>query len=72
MQGKSHEHAFCQSVPFLHGISGTDTTSALCGIGKKALGATKAFNEATIVFGSLFYTLFQSIKEDDEILSVIQ
>ena len=48
-------HAFCQSVPFLHCISGTDTTSAFCGIGKKkALGAMKAFSEATRVFGSLF------------------
>ena len=51
-------HAFCQSVPFLHCISGTDTTSAFRGIGEKeGLGAMRAFSETT----SLWIPFFHSI-----------
>ena len=63
----------CQALPFLHTLSGSDTTSAFRGKAKKtAVSVLKGFPDAIRVFGDLFHHPFQRIDENSDAFNVIQ
>ena len=68
--------AKCQALPFLHSLTGCDTTSAFKGQGKKkGYDILNIYNAAVTTFGSFNINPFKNITEDMEdfqILLIIQ
>ena len=63
----------CKAIPFLHSLSGCDTTSSFKTIGKKrAFDAFKAYREAESTLASFFHQPFQGIQEDDPSFKILQ
>ena len=63
----------CQAIPFLHALTGCDTTSAFKGIGKKkGYEILKTYEPAIATFGSFFQDPFQNINIESESFKIIQ
>ena len=63
----------CQAIPFIHSLSGSDTTSSFKTIGKKkALDAAKAYGDAGLTLASFYLQPFQNIQEDDPSFKILQ
>ena len=63
----------CQALPFFHLFTGSDTTSAFKGIGKKkAYQAFKSYAAVEPIFSDFHFNAFQDISEEDSKFQVIQ
>ena len=63
----------CHALPFLHALTGSDTTSAFKGIGKKeGYDALKGYQDVEAVLADLYFSPFKSLKEDDDSFKKIQ
>ena len=52
---QKHGQDMCHAIPFLHALTGSDTTSAFWGIGKKkGYDILKSYTPAVATFGSFF------------------
>ena len=61
-------HQLCQAIPFLHALTGCDTTSDFKSIGKKeAYETLKMHNASVSAFVNVYNTPFQQITADSEI-----
>ena len=65
--------SMCQALPFLHALTGSDTTSAFKNIGKKkGYDILKTYKDALVPFSSLYMTPFQNITLEMDKFKVIQ
>ena len=65
--------AKCQGLPFLHSLTGCDTTSAFKGLGKKkGYDIFNSYPAAVTAFGSFFINPFQNLTEEMEEFKTIQ
>ena len=63
----------CLAIPLLHTLSGSESTSALKGIGKKkAYEALKAYKESEAILGDYFSNAFKTLNEGDSAFKTIQ
>ena len=70
---QKHGQDMCHAIPFLHALTGSDTTSAFWGIGKKkGYDILKSYTPAVATFGSFFNEPFQNINVEMESFKIIQ
>ena len=63
----------CSAIPFLHALTGSDTTSALKTIGKKkALDVLRVYKDSESTLASFYREPFQNIQEDDPSFRILQ
>ena len=63
----------CHALPFLHALTGSDTTSAFKGIGKKkGYDALKGYQDGEAALADLYFNLFKTLTEDDDSFKKIQ